>query len=68
MSFSFVLGNLVGRALVSYVLVWAACLAASRFNWRLALTRSGRWYSVLAVVVLTLLGLGGAVVRSGGAQ
>ena len=68
MSFSFVLGNLVGRALVSYVLVWIACLAASRFNWRLALTRSGRWYSVLAVVVLTLLGMGGAIVRSGGAQ
>jgi hypothetical protein len=68
MSFSFVLGNLIGRALVSYVLVWVACLAASRFNWRLAFTRSGRWYSVLAVVVLTLLGMGGAIVRSGGAQ
>jgi hypothetical protein len=68
MSFSFVLGNLVGRALVSYVLVWVACLAASRFNWRMAFTRSRRWYSVLAVVVLTLLGLGGAIVRSGGAQ
>jgi hypothetical protein len=39
---------------------------ASRFNWRLAFTRSGRSYSLLAVVTLTLLGTGGVIVRSGG--
>lgn len=66
MSFSFVLGNLIGRALVSFVLVWVVCLLASRLNWRLALLRSRRWYSVLAVVVLTLLGMGAAVSRAGG--
>jgi len=68
MSLSFVLGNLLGRALVSYVLVWVACLLASRFDWRLAFTRSRRWYSILAVVVLTLLGMGSAIVRTGGGQ
>jgi hypothetical protein len=67
MAFSYVVGNLLGRAIISYLLVWAACLAASRFNWRLAFKRSGRWYSLLAVTALTLLGMGGAIVRSGGA-
>ncbi len=63
MQLSFVLGNLLGRALVSYALVWVVCWLASRFNWRLAFKRSGRWYSVLAVVLLTLLGMGAAVSR-----
>ena len=68
MALSYVLGNLVGRALVSYLLVWVACLATSRFDWRMAFTRSRRWYSVLAVVLLTLLGMGGAMLRAGGGQ
>lgn len=68
MSFSFVIGNLLGRALVSYVLVWIACLAGSRFDWKMAFVRSRRWYSVVAVIVLSLLGLSSALVRAGGAQ
>lgn len=63
MQLSFVLGNLLGRALVSYALVWVVCWLASRFNWRVAFKRSGRWYSVIAVVLLTLLGMGAAVSR-----
>ena len=66
MSFSFVLGNLLGRLLVSYALVWLVLFLASRFNWRLAFARSKRWYSLLAVVALGVLGMGAAVVRSGG--
>lgn len=63
MQLSFVLGNLLGRALVSYALVWVVCWLASRFNWRMAFKRSGRWYSVIAVVLPTLLGMGAAVSR-----
>lgn len=63
MQLSFVLGNLLGRALVSYALVWVICWLVSRFNWRMAFKRSGRWYSVLAVVLFTLLGMGAAVSR-----
>ena len=66
MAFSYVVGNLLGRGIISYLLVWAVCLAISRFNWRLAFKRSGRWYSLLAVIALTLLGMGDAIVRSGG--
>lgn len=68
MSFSFVLGNLLGRAVVSYLLVWIACLLGSRFDWRTAFVRSRRWYSILAVIALTLLGLGGALAGGGGGQ
>ncbi len=68
MSLSFILGNLFGRAIASYVLVWAVCWLSSRLNWRLAFARSTRWYNLLAVAVLTLLGMGAAIVREGGLQ
>ena len=57
MNLSFILGNFLGRALVSYVLVWLACWVISRFNWRMAFKRSSRWYSVLIVLLLALLGM-----------
>ena len=63
---SYILGNLVGRALVSYAIVWVVCWLISRFKWRIAFKMSARWYSVLAVIVLTILGMGAAIVRSGG--
>ncbi|QCB47233.1 hypothetical protein [Hydrogenophaga sp. PAMC20947] len=66
MSTLYVLGNLLGRAIVSYGLVWLVCWLFSRLDWRLAFRRSRRWYSVVAVVVLTLLGLVSAVQRAGG--
>lgn len=65
MSISFILGNLLGRALVSYVLVWLVCWLSCRFNWRIAFRRSMRWYSLLAIIVLTVLGVGAAVGRGG---
>ena len=66
MSLSFILGNLLGRALVSYAVVWLVCWLTSRLRWRLAFQRSIRWYSLLAVLLLTLLGVGAVVGR--GAQ
>jgi len=66
MTASYILGNLLGRAAISYALVWVVCWLASRFNWRMAFKRSGRWYSLLAVLLLTLFGMGAAITRSGG--
>jgi hypothetical protein len=66
MSLVFVLGNLLGRILVSYLLVWIILFLGSRLDWRLAFTRSKRWYNLLLAVLLGVLGLGAAVVRSGG--
>lgn len=66
MSISYLLGNLAGRAVVSYLLVWFVCWLFGRFDWRLALRRSVRWYSFLAVLVLTVLGLAARLGVSGG--
>lgn len=66
MSFSYLLGNLVGRVIISLLLVWLAWLCASRFNPRTAWTRTKRPSSLVVVAVLTLLGLGSALVSAGG--
>lgn len=66
MSISFLFGNLIGRGLTSLLIVWLIWLCVSRFDRRLAWTRTKRWYSLLAVVAMTLLGLGSAVVTAGG--
>jgi hypothetical protein len=63
MSLMYILGNFVGRLLVSYALVWLVCWAVSRFDWRLAFKRSKRWYSLLGVIALTLLGMVSALSR-----
>ncbi len=62
----YLLGNLVGRALVSYVLVWVVWWLVSRFDVRRAFARSLRWYSWLAVLVLSLLGMAAGVQSAGG--
>jgi hypothetical protein len=66
MSLSYLLGNLLGRAVISYALVWLACWLISRLSWRVAFQCSTRWYSLLAVGLLTLLGMGAAVALRGG--
>jgi predicted PurR-regulated permease PerM len=67
MAIPYLLGNFIGRLLMSFILVWVVWLLASRFNWRLALARSGRWYSLVVVFVLAVLGMGSAFVSAGGA-
>ena len=57
----YVLGNLIGRLVMAYLLVWLVCLALARGNRRGAFTRSRRWPAVLAVLVLFGLGLAGSV-------
>ena len=57
----YVLGNLLGRLLMTYLLVWLVCLILSRGGWRSAFVRSRRWQAVLAVVLLFGLGLAGTV-------
>lgn len=68
MSLSFVFGNLLGRAVVSYLLVFLACLVMARMQIRPALARSRRWYALLATLLLTVLGFASAVVNSGGVR
>ena len=57
----YVVGNLLGRLLMAYGLVWLVGLALSRGNWRAAFARSRRWPAVLGVLVLFGLGLAGSL-------
>ena len=57
----YLVGNLLGRLVMAYLLVWLVCLALARGNWRDAFTRSRRWPAMLAVLVLFGLGLAGSV-------
>lgn len=66
MALSYLLGNFIGRLIISFVLVWIVWLLVSKLNWRQAFARSRRWYSLLAVVLLSLLGMGSAIVTGGG--
>lgn len=54
---SYIVGNIIGRLLMSYCLVWLVLLVINRMNWRLAFQKSKKWYGVLPVVVLFLLGV-----------
>ncbi|HET9646084.1 MAG TPA: hypothetical protein VFP68_22640 [Burkholderiaceae bacterium] len=59
MTTSYILGNLVGRLLMSYLLVLLGCLAAARGDRREAFRRSLHWYGISATVAVFLLGLAG---------
>jgi hypothetical protein len=50
-------GNLLGRLVVSYLIVWIVMLFVARFDWRAAFRRSIRWYGILATLALFLLGV-----------
>lgn len=66
MSLGFIAGNVLGRAGISYIIVFAACCIFCRLRLRESFFRSLRWYSLVAVVVLTILGVAMALSREGG--
>ena len=61
---SYLIGNLLGRAIISYLLVLLAWTLVSRFDMKKALRSSVRWFNWVLVVLLTFLGL---AVHVGGA-
>lgn len=62
---AYIAGNLLGRALMSYFIVWFVCLATVRGDWRAAFRRSRRWYAVVGVVLLFVAGLAGTLGKAG---
>ncbi len=54
---SYVIGNIVGRILMSYTLIFLVLFFASRANFKLAFDKSTRWYGVLSVIILFVLGI-----------
>ncbi len=58
----YLIGNLLGRLVVSYVLVWVVMfLGVSKLNWRTAFTSTHRWYGIVAVVLVFGLGVTGGL-------
>jgi len=62
---AYLFGNLLGRLVASYLIVWLAMFIAGKFDWRQALSRTHKWYGLLSIAVLFALGIAGAV-RQGG--
>lgn len=53
----YLLGNLAGRLVLCYVLVWLVMWLISPRDWRAAFRRMHRWYGFTAVAVLFVVGL-----------
>ncbi|WP_129641534.1 hypothetical protein [Peristeroidobacter agariperforans] len=52
------LGNLIGRFLLSYALIWLVMfLILSRLNWRDAFRRTNHWSALIATTTTFLIGL-----------
>lgn len=57
MSF-YLLGNLLGRLVVSYALVWLVMwIIIARLNGRRAFHHANRWYGLLSVIVIFVTGV-----------
>ena len=52
-----ILGNLLGRFVVSYALIWLVMLILARFNWRDAFRRTHHWSGLVATTTIFLIGL-----------
>ncbi len=50
-------GQIIGRILLSYILVWIIMLIVSRFDFKRAFYHTHRWYGFIVLVVLFALGL-----------
>jgi hypothetical protein len=54
---SYLVGNLLGRLFISYVIVWTAMLLVSRIDWRNSFRRTHRWYGVMSIATVYALGM-----------
>jgi hypothetical protein len=56
----YLIGNVIGRLIASYLIVWVAGLFASRFDWRGAFRKTHGVWGIASVVIIFLLGLLGS--------
>lgn len=65
---AYLLGNLVGRFVLSYAVIWLVMwLMLARLNWRDAFRRTNHWSGLIATTTIFLIGLIAAQ-SSGGAS
>jgi hypothetical protein len=53
----YLFGNLMGRLLLSFVVVWIIVFLAMRLDWRKAFRGSVRWYGIVGTLLLFALGV-----------
>lgn len=55
---AYLLGNLVGRFVLSYAVIWLVMwLMLARLNWRDAFRRTNHWSGLIATTTIFLIGL-----------
>jgi hypothetical protein len=55
---AYLIGNVLGRLVMSFALVWLVMfLLFSHFNWKTAFGKSLKWYGLLSVSALFILGI-----------
>ena len=58
---AYLLGNLFGRFILSYALIWLVMwLMLARLNWRDAFRRANHWTGLVATTTTFLIGMIGA--------
>ncbi|GGK65898.1 hypothetical protein [Amphritea balenae] len=56
----YLIGHLLGRLFASVLIVWLICWLFSRLKFKPSIVALKRWYSLLAVVLIWLLGIAGS--------
>jgi len=51
----YLISNIIGRILFSYLFVWAICLVISKFNYKVATNKAHTRYGIASVSVLFLV-------------
>jgi uncharacterized membrane protein len=60
---AFVIANLLGRLLASYIIVWLVMFVVSRFDWRTGFRKTHRCYGIVSIVIVFVLGVAGGASR-----
>jgi hypothetical protein len=55
---AYLIGNLIGRFVISYALIWLAIwLLPAKLSWRAAFRRANHWTGLIATTTIFLIGL-----------
>ena len=50
-------GQIIGRIILSYLVVWLIMFFVSRFNYKRAFYHAHRWYGFIILVIVFFLGM-----------
>jgi hypothetical protein len=61
---TYLIGNLLGRFVVSYIITWFIIFFFSGFKWRNTFTNSRKWYGLVLLLFIYILGLGVGMIEN----